>query len=125
MFSSARLQTLICTTDIERAAPFYSDALGLTLIAREHGALVYDVGGQPLRVSPVSAHEPSAHTVVGFAVRDLDAAIRRLRSSGIELERFPGMPHDDTGVVRLRDRARVAWFRDPDGNILSVVEYAQ
>lgn len=124
MFSTARLQTLICTTDVERAARFYSGALGLTVTAREHGALVYDVGGQPLRVSPVPVHEPSAHTVVGFAVRDLDAAIRQLQSGAIELVRFPGIPHDETGVLRLRDGTRVAWFRDPDGNILSVVEYA-
>jgi catechol 2,3-dioxygenase-like lactoylglutathione lyase family enzyme len=123
MFANARLQTLVCSTDPPRSERFYSDVLGLPLVERARGALVYHVSGQPLRVSPVPSLVPSAHTVLGFAVQDLGKAIARLVTRGVSLERFHQLPHDADGVVSLPDGTRVAWFRDPDGNLLSAVQY--
>lgn len=124
LFSNARLQTLVATVDLARAERFYSDVLSLPLVARNHGALVYEVGGQPLRVSPVPALAPSEHAVLGFVVKDLNGAIAQLALRGVHLEFFPQMPHDSLGVISLGDGTRVAWFRDPDGNLLSAVQYA-
>ena len=125
MFASVKLQAIICTSRIEEAEQFYGGSLGLPLQARSLGALVYDVGGTALRVSPVPATRPSEHTVLGFAVPDLASALTVLRERGVTFERFPGFSHDESGVVSAPDGSRVAWFRDPDGNLLSVVQYSE
>ena len=125
MFASAKLQVIICTSKSQQAEQFYGSLLCLPLQARSLGALVYDVGGTPLRVSPVPSTRPSEHTVLGFAVPDIASAITVLRERGVTLERFPGFSHDESGVVCAPDGSRVAWFRDPDGNLLSVVQYSE
>ena len=125
MFASAKLQAIICTSKIDQAEQFYGDILGLPLQSRSLGALVYDVSGTALRVSPVPSARPSEHTVLGFAVPDIASAVTLLRGRGVTFERFPGFPHDESGVVPVPDGSRVAWFRDPDGNLLSVVQYLE
>jgi catechol 2,3-dioxygenase-like lactoylglutathione lyase family enzyme len=124
MLASARLQTLVWTSDIPRAQAFYSDVLGLPLKGRSLGALVYAVGAGELRVSPVPTTEPSAHTVLGFAVDDIDTVAAALPARGVTPERFDNFAHDPRGVWTAPDGTRVLWFRDPDGNLLSVVQYA-
>lgn len=124
MLATARLQTLIWTSRKTEAEQFYGGVLGLPFKCESHGALVYDVGGGELRVSPVPATTPSAHTVAGFAVADVAAVVALLTSRGVAFERFAGFRHDETGVWTAPDGANVAWFRDPDGNLLSVVQYA-
>ena len=124
MLGSARLQTIVWTSDTARAAGFYGGVLGLALKDRSHGALVYEVGGGELRVSPVPTTAPSPHTVLGFAVEDVTAVAAALAAKGVVFERFTGFEHDAHGVWRAPDGARVAWLRDPDGNLLSVVQYA-
>lgn len=124
MLASAKLQTIVWTSRIEAAEQFYSGVLGLRSKGRSDGAWVYDVGGGELRVSPVPSTQPTIHTVVGFAVSDLSVVIDFLKARGVTFERFPGFSHDDRGVLVTPDGARVAWFRDPDGNLLSIVQYA-
>jgi len=123
MLGSARLQTLVWTADTARAKAFYSDSLGLTLKRESFGALVYAVGGGELRVSPVPSTQPSAHTVLGFAVDDLDGTLDDLERRGVVAERFPNFTHDARGLWTAPDGTRIIWFRDPDGNLLSVVQY--
>ncbi len=123
MLAMSRLQTIVCTTRIQDAELFYSDTLGLPLKARSHGALVFDVSGSDLRVSPVPSLEPSAHTVVGFSVLSLQDVMSGLAAKGVVWERFPNVPHDESGALTLPDGTQVAWFRDPDGNLLSIVQY--
>ena len=124
MLSDARLQTLVLTSNVERSRTFYSDTLGLSLVGMSLGALVYKVGSGELRVSPVPSTHPSEHTVFGFAVDDLEAIHADLKAKGVQFEQFSGMPHDDRGILRAPDGSRVCWFRDPDGNLVSVVQYA-
>jgi len=124
MLASARLQTIICSSRLAEAEHFYSSILGLPLKGRSLGALVYEVGAGTLRVSPVPSTQPSEHTVAGFAVTDLDGVATALEQRGIAWERFPGFPHDARGVLRAPDGSRVVWFRDPDGNLLSIVQLA-
>jgi catechol 2,3-dioxygenase-like lactoylglutathione lyase family enzyme len=123
MLGSARLQTLVWTSDTARAKAFYSDVLGLEFKTESFGALVYEVGGGELRVSPVPSTEPSAHTVLGFAVEAIDAVVEALAQRGVQAERFPTFDHDARGVWTARDGTKLFWFRDPDGNLLSVVQY--
>lgn len=125
MLASAKLQTIVWTSRIAEAEHFYSQVLGLHCKGKSHGALIYDVAGGDLRVSPVPVTQPSAHTVLGFAVPDVAAVVAALAARGIAIERFPGFPHDAMGVLATPDGAKVAWFRDPDGNLLSAVQYAE
>jgi catechol 2,3-dioxygenase-like lactoylglutathione lyase family enzyme len=106
------------------ADQFYGGLLGLPLKGRSHGASVYGVGESELRVSPVPATQPSEHTVLGFAVSDIDKIAAALIGHGVVLERFAGFPHDPRGILTTPEGAKVLWLRDPDGNLLSVVQYA-
>jgi catechol 2,3-dioxygenase-like lactoylglutathione lyase family enzyme len=124
MLASSSLQTIVWTSRIPEAEKFYGDALGLPLKGKSHGALVFDVGGSDLRVSPVPSTQPSAHTVLGFAVPDVRTIVESLAARGIRFERIAGFPHDSMGILTTPDGSRVAWFRDPDGNLLSIVQYA-
>ena len=125
MLASSRLQTIVWTSRISAAEKFYSEVLGLPLKGKSHGALIYDVGGSDLRVSPVPETQPSAHTVLGFAVPNLRATVELLKERGVNLERIAGISHDSTGILTTPEGAKVAWFRDPDGNLLSAVQYAE
>lgn len=122
MLVAARLQTIVCTLNLAAAADFYGRVLGLRLKGRSEGASIYDVGGADLRVSLVPRLEPSEHTVVGCSVRDLAATMAKLSARGVRWMRFPGFPHDAGGAITTPGGARVAWM--PDGNLLSVVQYA-
>jgi len=124
MLASSKLQTILLTSRLADAEQFYGNVLGLRLKGRSHGALLYDVGGADLLVSPVPSTQPSPHTVLGFAVANLSEVMRALRARGVRWERFPNFPHDAAGVLVTPDRAQVIWFRDPDGNLLSIVQYA-
>lgn len=123
MLADARLQSIICTTNLDAAEAFYRDILGLGIKDKSAGAIVFDVGGADLRVSRVPSLQPSEHTLLGFAVPDVAAVVQSLRKHGITLERFEHFPHDANGILTTPDGDRVAWFRDPDGNLLSVVQF--
>ncbi len=124
MLADSQLQTIVWTSRLPEAEKFYSQVLRLPLKTRSHGALVYSVGGGDLRVSPVPSTQPSAHTVLGFAVSDIRTVVDTLAARAVILERFAGFPHDPLGVLTMPDGTQVAWFRDPDGNLLSIVQYA-
>lgn len=124
MLAQSQLQTIVCTTNLARAKRFYGEVLELPYKGASVGAEVFNVGGVTLRVSPVPSSHPSEHTILGFAVEDLDTVAAWMRGKGIGFERFPGFSHDDSGIVHIPDGTRVLWFRDPDGNLLSVVQYA-
>ena len=123
MLSNSKLQSIVWTSRIAEAETFYRDILGLKLRTKSDGALVFGVGGGDLRVSPVPSTARSAHTVLGFSVDDVDSVIALLGARDVVFERFDGFPHDENGAVMTPDGARVAWFRDPDGNLLSVVQF--
>lgn len=124
MLTHARLRTLICTTRLAEAEAFYRDILGLKIKGHSDGAVVFDVGGADLRVSPVPSLTPSEHTVLGFEVEDVAAEVARLTEQGVAFVRFDGFPHEDSGMLTTPDGSRVAWIRDPDDNLLSLVQYA-
>jgi catechol 2,3-dioxygenase-like lactoylglutathione lyase family enzyme len=124
MLASARIQTLVWTADKARAQAFYTETLGLPYQGESFGALLYRIGNGELRVSPVPSTTPSEHTVLGFAVDNLDEIADELGRRGLTAERFAGFNHDQRGVWTAPDGTKVVWFRDPDGNLLSVVQYA-
>lgn len=123
MLSNSKLQAIIWTCHLDKSEKFYSDLLGLSIKERSDGALVYDVNGSVLRVSPIPETTPTEHTVLGFSVTDVDSVVTSLTNQGIIFERFEGFPHEANGILTTPDGSIVAWFRDPDGNLLSVVQF--
>jgi catechol 2,3-dioxygenase-like lactoylglutathione lyase family enzyme len=114
----------IATSDPARAKEFYGEKLALPLIDEQMPfALVYDAHGTMLRVTVVKEVHPAPYTVLGWKVPDIIAAAKALTSAGISFERYPGMQQDELGIWNSPGGARVAWFRDPDGNTLSISQH--
>jgi catechol 2,3-dioxygenase-like lactoylglutathione lyase family enzyme len=114
---------LIVTTQPDQARDFYEGRLGLPLVEDEQFALVFDVNGIMLRVTKLETHSPAPFTVLGFDVADISSEITRLITKGIIFEQFEGLEQDERGICTFSDGTQVAWFRDPDGNLLSLTEF--
>lgn len=113
----------VATSDAARARAFYVDVLGLRLVADEAFALVLDSGGVAVRVQKVAKVTPPPYTVLGWIVGDIDATMERLRAGGVRFESF-GLPgQDERGLWTAGDGTRVAWFKDPNGNVLSLTQF--
>jgi catechol 2,3-dioxygenase-like lactoylglutathione lyase family enzyme len=121
--AGASLVAFVGASDLTAARRFYGDVLGLPLIEETGFACVFAAGGTTLRVTRVAAVAPAPYTVLGFDVDDLDAALDALAAAGVETLRYDGMEQDPRGAWRSPSGARVAWFRDPDANVLSVTQH--
>lgn len=122
--SSHKLIAFVGTSDPARARTFYQETLGLRLVRDELPfALVFDAHGTMLRVTVVPNQAPVNHTVLGWDVPDIVAAIHSLQTAGVKLEHYEGLGQDSLGIWTAPDGTKVAWFKDPDGNILSVTQF--
>ena len=110
------------TNDIDAARAFYADALGLT-VTEENGMLTLHLGGgtRVLVYPKGDDHQPATYTCLNFPVADIEAAVDGLVERGVTFLRYDGVPHDDRGIVREWGPP-IAWFTDPAGNVLSVIE---
>jgi catechol 2,3-dioxygenase-like lactoylglutathione lyase family enzyme len=107
----------------EQAKAFYSSVLGLRLVSDTPFALVYDAGGTMLRISKVAELTPAPHTVLGWKVPDIRAIMQDLANRGITFQRYKGLPQDELGIWTTPDGHRISWFKDPDGNTLSLTQF--
>jgi catechol 2,3-dioxygenase-like lactoylglutathione lyase family enzyme len=112
--------------DLGKAKEFYSDTLGLDVDGSEEG-LQLDISGHSVFIYPKSNHEPATFTVLNLMVEDIASAVKGLRSAGIEFESYSGkMQTDENGIMwgeqHENGGPNIAWFRDPDGNFVSVIE---
>ena len=109
------------TNDIDAAREFYSTTLGLD-VSEENGMLTVSLaGGGRVLIYPKDDHQPATYTVLNFPVEDIDAAVDALTDEGVAFERYEGLSQDERGVMRGYGPP-IAWFTDPAGNILSVLE---
>ena len=121
--ASSSLVAFVGVCDPDRAKRFYRDTLGLHLVSEELPfALVFDVQGTMLRVTVVPEVKPAKFTVLGWKVPDIQGAVSSLYKAGVEFQRYAGLQQDGLGIWTSPSGARVAWFHDPDGNILSVTQ---
>ena len=121
ILESAKPAIVICTRDRSRATAFYRETLGLVLAHEDKLAAVFNTGGVTLRVSLVADFTPHEHTILGFSVTDVRATVKALREKGITFNVYPGFSQDELGILTLPGGVgQVAWFKDPDGNVLSV-----
>jgi catechol 2,3-dioxygenase-like lactoylglutathione lyase family enzyme len=125
VLASAPPIVFVSTTDPARARAFYENTLGLAFVADEGFALVFDLHGTMLRVTRVDRLRPQPFTVLGWRVDDADEAVRGLAARGVAFDRHSGLEQDELGIWRSPSGARIAWFRDPDGNVLSVTCFEQ
>lgn len=111
----------INVTDRDRALAFYRDTLGLTLRSSDpHGDFI-ELDKALLRITTMADHKPSAHPVLGWNVADISAAAAALRARGVRFTIYEGMGQDDLGIWSSPNgKTKVAWFNDPDGNVLSL-----
>jgi catechol 2,3-dioxygenase-like lactoylglutathione lyase family enzyme len=122
MLSDATPVCFVATTDGARARRFYGDLLGLRVVSDDPYAIVFDARGTTLRVQKVGALGPQEFTVLGWQVANISATVQGLARRGVTFQRYEGMDQDGDGIWTSPSGSRVAWFKDPDGNVLSLTE---
>jgi catechol 2,3-dioxygenase-like lactoylglutathione lyase family enzyme len=120
-----RVVTFLLTANPEAALKFYRDTLGLTFLRDDAFALVFDMDGVMLRVGRSPQFTPAQHTVLGWEVDDILSSVEALKQKGISFERYLDMGQDEHGICTFPTGDKVAWFKDPDGNVLSISKHAQ
>lgn len=123
MLNTERIMAFLAVTDKERAKAFYGETLGLPLVEEDPYAMVFDANGTLLRISPMPSVATASYTVLGWEVESISSALEQLAARGVQPERWPGFVLDEQGAFTFPDGTQVAWFKDPDGNVLSVTQY--
>src|SRR5258708_40060906 len=125
MFKAQAAFSGISVNDLDKAKEFYADKLGLELDSEKMGLQFLLPGGGKLFLYPKDNHEPATFTVLNFVVADIDEAVDALSKAGIEFESYEGFHQDDKKIARgiaAHKGPDIAWFKDPAGNILSVMQ---
>jgi len=123
MLRDQKLKAYIPTVDPDRAKRFYVNLLGFNLLSEDYYGLELETNGSLLRISTVEHFNPHPFTVLGWGVDDLSSIITSLTRKGVAFERYNIIDQDKRGIWTSPDGTKVAWFRDPDGNLLSLSEY--
>ncbi len=125
MLGTMDIIAFVPTRNREKARPFYEKTIGLRFLSDDQFALVFDAHGRMVRVVDVSSvpgFEPAPFTILGWTVSDIVKVVRDLQLKGVKFERYSGMQQDKLGVWNSPSGAKVVWFKDPDGNVLSLTE---
>lgn len=121
MFENSKAFSGFSVDDTQRAKEFYGETLGLE-VTEEYSLLsLHIAGGNEILAYPKDDHTPATFTILNFPVDDIEAAVDELTKRGVTFERYPGMPQDERGIMR-ESGPYIAWFKDPAGNILSVLQ---
>ena len=110
------------SNEIEASKRFYGETLGLDVTEEMGGLGLHFAGGGEVFIYPKDDHEPATFTVLNFPVEDIDGAVDRLTEAGVAFERYDGFEQDEKGIARGDEGPAIAWFKDPAGNILSVLQ---
>jgi catechol 2,3-dioxygenase-like lactoylglutathione lyase family enzyme len=124
MLNAQKLVAFVPTADATKARSFYQGILGMRVVSEDAFALVLDANGTMLRVTNVQNFKPQQFTILGWDVGDIEKAVSDLKQRGIRFEKY-GMPgQDERGIWKSPSGARIAWFKDPDGNVLSLTQFS-
>ena len=123
MLASGKLLGFIPTTDYDKARAFYENKLGLEFVSLDQFALVMSVGGHKIRIAKVPNYTPLQGTILGWEVQDIKAVAAWLRDRGVTLEKYPFVQDQELGIWTAPSGDKVAWFKDPDGNVLSISQH--
>jgi catechol 2,3-dioxygenase-like lactoylglutathione lyase family enzyme len=125
MLNEGKVVAFVATKRADRARTFYEGVLGLRVVSDDDFALVLDANGTTVRVTKVEEPVIAPHTVLGWEVADITASVRILKERGVSFERYSSLEQDSLGIWAAPGGARVAWFKDPDGNVLSVTQHGR
>jgi len=123
MLGSTRIMAFVPISDAEKARAFYEGVLGLRFVKDDGFAVVFDANGIMVRAAKMKEVTPAQFTVLGWQVRDIREIVPALQSKGVHFEIFRFFKQDELGIWTAPTGDKVAWFKDPDGNILSVSEH--
>ncbi|HUI43680.1 MAG TPA: VOC family protein [Terriglobia bacterium] len=123
MLGSARIMAFVPTVDMQVARPFYESVLGLRFLVQDPFAAEFDAGGIMVRVTEVPDFKPQPFTVLGWQVDDIEKTVVDLKEKGVVFPQYGFTGQDPLGIWTAPSGARVAWFKDPDGNVLSVTQF--
>jgi catechol 2,3-dioxygenase-like lactoylglutathione lyase family enzyme len=123
MLASGKMVGFVPTTDYDRTRAFYEGKLGFNFVSLDQFALVMSAGGQKIRIAKVPNFTPLQGTVLGWEVKDIQAVAAWLRDRGVTLEKYPFAQDRELGIWTTPSGDKVAWFKDPDGNILSIAQH--
>jgi catechol 2,3-dioxygenase-like lactoylglutathione lyase family enzyme len=124
VLASSKLMAFAPSTDMKRARAFFEGVLGLRFVNEDSFAIVFDANGTPLRVANTPGFQPAPYTIVGWAVPQIERYVEKLKARGVSFMRYPGLKQDALGIWTSPSKAKVAWFQDPDGNVLSLTQFA-
>ena len=122
MLSNPNITAFLPTVKPEQSKLFYMNIIGLKLVSEDNYALVFEGGGVCLRITVVDKFDPHPFTVLGFKIKGIDAQVKALSSKGVEFVRYDSFGQDDLGIWTAPSKAKIAWFKDPDGNLISLTE---
>lgn len=120
----SRLIAFVPTKDTKKARQFYEGVLGLRFVSEDQFALVLDANGIMVRVALVAGFKPQQFTVLGWEVSDIKKEVVRLQGQGVHFEKYGMKGQDEQGIWSSPSGAKVAWFKDPDGNVLSLTQFS-
>ena len=120
MLGTSNIVAFIPTTDSQRARSFYEDTLGLRFVSDDPFALVLNGNGTSIRITKLKEFTPARYTVLGWELSRIDEVVDDLSKKGVEFERYEWIQQDERGIWTAPGGARIAWFKDPDGNVLSI-----
>jgi catechol 2,3-dioxygenase-like lactoylglutathione lyase family enzyme len=124
MLTNNSVIAFIPTSDAARSREFYERTLGLRFVSDDSFAVVMDCRGTMLRIARVGKFTPHPFTILGWEVEDMDKTAEVMAGNGVKFEVFPGLQQDEAGVWTAPGGVKVAWFKDPDGNILSISQHS-
>lgn len=124
MLEHSALIGFVGVSDLGRARQFYGDTFGLPITEESPFALVANANGTMLRLTPVEQPAAASYTILGWSVADIVSMIDQLTARGVHFTRYEGMGQDERGVWTAPGGAKIAWFPDPDGNNLSLTQFA-
>lgn len=120
-----RVVTFLLTSDPATALTFYRDTIGLKFVRDDGFALVFDMQGVMLRIAKAPQFTPAQHTVLGWEVEDIMVAQEGLLRKDVTFEIYPNMGQDERAICTFPNGDKVAWFKDPDGNLLSISQHVE
>jgi catechol 2,3-dioxygenase-like lactoylglutathione lyase family enzyme len=123
MLGTTDVIAFVPTTDRGKARAFYEGVLGLQFISDDGFALVFSANGIMLRVIQAQQFTPAQYTILGWEVEQIAEVVAQLQKRGVQFERFGFFEQDDLGIWKAPNGDKVAWFKDPDGNVLSVSQH--
>ena len=125
MLGTTDIIAFVPTKDSRKARAFYEGVLGLCFVSEDQYASIFNANGIMIRVVKVQQFKPVQYTILGWQVKEIEKAVARLEERGVHFERFGFFKQDDLGIWTAPNGGKVAWFKDPDGNTLSVSEHVE